>query len=114
MLGLCGGPDEAKFLERRIADIDSERQTGIEGVMFGYLLLAGEQGLASIEKAYLANPRALEGKTYPAYLATRYFWSYGNEKISRPRLQEAMRRLDRKSTRLNSSHVLRSRMPSSA
>jgi hypothetical protein len=93
MLGLCGGPDEARFLERQIANIDPERQTGLEGVMFGYLLLAGEQGLASIEKAYLANPKAAEDKVYPAYLATRYFWYYGNAKISRPRLQKAMRRL---------------------
>lgn len=93
MLGLCGGSDEARFLERQIAEIDPERQTGLEGVMFGYLLLAGEQGLASLEKAYLANPKAPEDKVYPAYLATRYFWYYGNEKISRPRLQKAMRRL---------------------
>lgn len=93
MLGLCGGMDEARFLERKIADIDPERQTGLEGIMFGYLLLAGEQGLASLEKAYLANPKAQEDKIYPAYLATRYFWYYGNGKISRPRLQKAMRRL---------------------
>jgi hypothetical protein len=93
MLGLCGGADEARFLERQIAEIDPERQTGLEGVMFGYLLLAGEPGLASIEKAYLANPRAPEGKVYPAYLAIRYFWSYGNGKISPQRLQQAMRLL---------------------
>jgi len=93
MLGLCGGPDEARFLERQIANIDPERQIGIEGVMFGYLLLAGEQGLAVIEKAYLANPRASDDKVYPAYQATRYYWSYGNGKISRPRLQKAMRNL---------------------
>ena len=93
MLGLCGGADEAKFLERQIAKIDPERQTGLEGIMFGYLLLAGEQGLASIEKAYLANPRAPDGKVYPAFLAIRYFWSYGNGKISQPRLQQALRLL---------------------
>ena len=93
MLGLCGGTDEARFLERRIANIDPERQTGLEGVMFGYLLLAGESGLESLEKDYLGNPHAPEGKAYPAYLATRYFWFFGNEKIGRPRLQEAMRRL---------------------
>jgi len=93
MLGLCGGPDDARFLERLFVDIDSERQTGIEGVMFGYLLLAGEQGLAGLEKAYLANSQAPEGVSYSAYLATRYFWYYGNGKISRPRLQAAIRRL---------------------
>ncbi|HEY2250091.1 MAG TPA: hypothetical protein VGH74_03480 [Planctomycetaceae bacterium] len=91
MLGLCGGTDEARFLEKQIAEIDPERQTGLEGVMFGYLLLAGDRGLEFIEKAYLANRKAPEGKIYPAFLAIRYFWSYGNGKISRPRLQAAMR-----------------------
>src|SRR5260221_10343335 len=61
--------------------------------MCGFLLLAGEPGLASLEKALLANPQAPDDKVYPAYLATRYFWYYGNNKISRPRLLEAMRRL---------------------
>jgi len=91
MLGLCGGTDEARFLEKQIADIDPERQTGLEGVMFGYLLLAGDRGLDYLEKGYLANLQAPEGKVYPAFLAIRYFWSYGNGKISRPRLRAAMR-----------------------
>lgn len=93
MLGLCGGPEEARFLEKRIAEIDPERQIGVEGLIFGYLLLSGEPGLASIEKAYLANPRAAVDRIYPAYQATRYLWSFGNGKISRPRLKEAMRLL---------------------
>jgi hypothetical protein len=93
MLGLCGSSNEARFLEQRIAEVDPERQTGIEGVIFGYLLLAGEQGLSTIEKAFLANRRATDDKLYPAYLATRYYWYYGNGKIPRPRLQLAMRRL---------------------
>jgi hypothetical protein len=93
MLGLSGGADEGRFLERQIAEIDPERQTGLEGIMFGFLLLTGEQGLASIEKAYLASPSAPDGKVYPAFLAIRYFWSYGNGKISQPRLQQAMRLL---------------------
>ena len=93
MLGLCGGPDEARFLERLFVDSNPERQAGLEGVMFGYLLLGGEQGLAALEKMYLVNPRAADGETYAAYLATRYFWTYGNGKISRPQLQTAMRRL---------------------
>lgn len=91
MLGLCGGSAEARFLEKQITEIDPERQTGLEGVMFGYLLLAGENGLDFLEKGYLANLKAPEGKVYPAFLAIRYFWSYGNGKISRPRLQSAMR-----------------------
>ena len=93
MLGLCGGPAEAQFLEQRIGAIDPERQVGIEGLMFGYLLLTGEDGLAKIEKLYLANRKAEDGATYAAFQAVRYFWSYGNGKITPARMQQSMRLL---------------------
>jgi len=93
MLGLCGGTNEAKFLEQRIIAIDPGRQVGIEGLMFGYLLLTGDEGLAKIEKLYLANPKAEDGVTYAAILAVRYFWSYGNGKISPARMQQSLRLL---------------------
>ena len=93
MLGLCGGPEDARFLEQRIAATDPERQTGVEGLMFGYLLLAGEAGLSKLENAYLADPEAEESMSYAAVLAVRYFWTYGNGKIASERLQAAMRPL---------------------
>ncbi|MGE5192712.1 MAG: hypothetical protein ACM3U2_09430 [Deltaproteobacteria bacterium] len=91
MLGLCGGTEEARFLEQRIATTEPERQIGIEGLMFGYLLLTGENGLAVLQKKYLADPKASDGETYAAVLAVRYYWSYGNGKIPAARLQGAMR-----------------------
>ena len=93
MLGLCGGPDEARFLEQRIAKTDPERQTGLEGLMFGYLLLAGDAGLAKLQKTYLADPKSEDSETYAAVQAVRYFWTYGNGKISPERLRSAMRLL---------------------
>ncbi|HEV3025801.1 MAG TPA: hypothetical protein VGX76_25180, partial [Pirellulales bacterium] len=90
MLGLCGGPDDARFLEQRIATTDPERQTGLEGLMFGYLLLGGESALAKLEKRYLADPKTEDSETYAAVLAVRYFWTYGNGKIAPERLQSAM------------------------
>lgn len=91
MLGLCGGPEEARFLEKRIAAREPERQIGIEGVMFGYLLLAGEQGLSTIETTLLKNASIEDGEVYPAVRAIEYYFSYGNGKIGVPRLQKAMR-----------------------
>jgi hypothetical protein len=91
MLGLCGGDADARFLEQRITAIDPERQSGIEGLMFGFLLLTGEEGLAKIEKLYLGNAKAEEGTTYAAVKAVRYFWTLGNGKITPARLQQAMR-----------------------
>jgi len=93
MLGLCGGQDEARFLEQRIANSDPERQFGIEGVMFGYLMLAGETGLSTIEKTRLANKHAPDGETLAAIQAIRYYWTYGNGKIPPEKLLEAMRLL---------------------
>jgi len=93
MLGLCGGADEARFLEKRIMADDPDRQIGLEGLMFGYLLLTGDEGLDVLEKTWLANPEAEDGAVYPAVKAVRYYWSYGNGKIPPERLQAAMRPL---------------------
>jgi hypothetical protein len=91
MLGLCGGSDDARFLEQRIAAIDPERQFGVEGLMFGYLMIAGDAGLARLEKMYLADPKTADGQAYAAIQAIRYYWSYGNGKIAEGRLQASMR-----------------------
>jgi len=93
MLGLCGEADEARFLEQRIGAIEPDRQVGIEGLMFGYLLLTGENGLAKLEKTYLGDSKAEDGMAYAAVLAIRYYWTYGNGKITPEKLQAAMRRL---------------------
>ena len=91
MLGLCGGRDEARFLEREIKSRPAERQIGMEGLMFGYLLLAGDRGLEVLEKNRLKDPEVSDGEAYAAVNAIRYYWSYGNGKISEDRLREAMR-----------------------
>lgn len=93
MLGLSGNADDGAFLEKRIVNGNPDRQFGIEGLIFGYLLLTGEEGLARIEKTSLSNPRAEDGAVFAAWVATRYFWSYGNGKISHERLQAALRPL---------------------
>jgi hypothetical protein len=93
MLGLSGGADEARFLEQRIGAIEPDRQVGIEGLMFGYLLLTGESGLTKLEKTYLADSKTEDGMAYAAVLAIRYYWTYGNGKIAPEKLQAAMRRL---------------------
>ena len=93
MLGLCGGPDDARFLEQRITSGDPARQIRIEGVIVGYLLLAGEKGLATIEKTRFADKNAEEGDSLAAVQALRYYWTYGDGKIPPERLMAAMRLL---------------------
>jgi hypothetical protein len=90
MLGMCGDADDARLLEKRMASRDLERQIGIEGVIFGYLLLAGEPGLARIEKLRLANPDVSDGEVFAAVHAIQRYWEYSNAKIGRQKLQQAI------------------------
>jgi hypothetical protein len=93
MLGMCGDADDSRLLEKLIVARDPDREVGIEGVIFGYLLLAGESGLAKIEEARLANPDASDGDVYAAVMAIRHYWNYGNGKITQENLQRAIRLL---------------------
>jgi hypothetical protein len=93
MLGLCGGSDDARFLEQRIAASDPDRQIGTEGLMFGYLMLSGADGLATLEKMRLAADTLSDGEVFAAVQAIQYYWTYGNGKIEPVLLQRAMRRL---------------------
>ncbi len=93
MLGLCGGPEDADVLKRRIADPDDDHRFGIEGVMAGYLLLNGESALTFLESTKLADPKASDEETYAAVLAIRYLRRHGNGKIAPDRLNAAMKLL---------------------
>jgi hypothetical protein len=93
MLGLCGRDDDARFLEQRIAASDPDRQIGTDGLMFGYLMLAGDEGLATLEKLRLTNGNISDGEVFAAVQAIQYYWTYGNGKIAPALLQRAMRRL---------------------
>lgn len=91
MLGLCGEKSDAALLERRILDDGDERRFGIEGLMVGYLLLTGEKGLERLEATRIRNSLENPGEAFPAIVAIRYFWTYGNDRVPRERLQQAMR-----------------------
>ncbi|MBI3861829.1 MAG: hypothetical protein HY290_08025 [Planctomycetia bacterium] len=93
MLGMCGDSGDAKFLEGVIDKARADDSLGIVGVTFGYLLLTGDTGLTTIEKSRLANKKLADGEVYDTALAIRYFWSYGNGKISPESLRAAMRLL---------------------
>lgn len=95
MLGMCGGPEDATILETIIADPNAgpERCPGIEGVMIGYLLLAGERGLKSLELRTLADPKSPDYDAYSLFLAIRFVHRYGNGKITAERIKATMRLL---------------------
>ncbi|MGQ0633839.1 MAG: hypothetical protein ACT4QC_04455 [Planctomycetaceae bacterium] len=93
MLGLCGEPRDAERMFAKIVDENDERRVGLEGIVVGYLLLTGEQGLARLETKKLNPTDAPEGDVFAVLTALRYLWSYGNGTIPPEKLRRAMRKL---------------------
>ena len=95
-LGLAREPAErrrnAEFLKQQILKPASDFRAGFDGVLGGYLLLAGEPGLELIEQKYLADPQAASGDVRHAMTAVRFYHEYGRE-IPSERMAAALRRL---------------------
>ena len=105
LLGLFGGNDDAKFLEQMIlAPIPSDKNRfWIEGVMAGYLMMTGEDGLRLVvEKKMDAvpsdipsdDPRLTDINAIRGTLS--FLWDYRRPQFSDESLRSVMRRfLDR-------------------
>jgi len=112
LLGLCGNEDDGTMMAAKISDTSSDDfRLGIDGVMSGYLLISGDEGLALLEDtklkpAYLTDGNGVvlldsKGKqrpvpfseTYAAMQALRFMWTYGDGQISKDRLRQSMRLL---------------------
>jgi len=93
MLGLCGTDEDARLMEARIFESTEEFRLGIDGVMGGYLLLTGDEGLAKLDEKKLKDKKAPFSETYAAMQAIRFMWQYGENRISPDRLRQSMRTL---------------------
>ncbi len=109
MLGLCGNPEDAQLMRQKITTPTDEFRLGIDGVMFGYLLLTGDKGLDVIDRMKLETTVVIDengnkvldkegntkplpfSETYAAMQALRQFWTYGNGRIDKDRLKQSMR-----------------------
>ena len=92
MLGLCGKPEEdGKFLKAKILEETDDFRLGIDGVMGGYLVLTGADGLEVLDEAKLASRDVPFSETFAAMQALRFMWTYGDERISKDRLRQSMR-----------------------
>src|SRR5262249_13597817 len=65
---------------------------GFDGVLGGYLLLAGDKGLSHLEERYLANPKSADGHVRHTLTALRFYDEYGRD-VSRDHLRTALRHL---------------------
>lgn len=97
MLGLCGEPSDKKLMEAKITEQTDDFRLGIDGVMGGYLLLAGEEGLKLIEERKLKDNTIPFSETYAAMQALRFLWTDGakddESQFTRDRLRQSMRLL---------------------
>lgn len=103
LIGLCGTPEDAKVIEQKIVVLDKDFRNGIDGVMSGYLLIRGEDGLSLLDETKLnattcRNAAGEEIKlpfaeTYAAMQALRFMWTYEPDRIPKDRLKASMRLL---------------------
>ena len=92
MLGLCGEEADVKLMKDKITEETKDFRLGIDGVMSGFLLLTGQDGLKIIEDTKLKpGVDCPFSETYAAMQAVRFMWTYGDGVISKERLKESMR-----------------------
>ena len=91
MLGLGGTAEDAEYLKGRLLEPVEGFRLGIDGMMGGYLLLAGDKGLDTLDEAKLRNKKVAFSETYATMQALRFMWTYGDEKIAKDRLRQSMR-----------------------
>ena len=101
MAGLCGKPEDAPILEKKIVTLDGNFRLGIEGVMAGYILLRGEDGLKLLEdtKLRMTVAKSADGQeiklpfseVYAVMQALRFMWTYEPNHLSKDRLKQSMR-----------------------
>lgn len=109
LLGLGGDKEDAKLMKKIIRNQKEELRLGIDGVMSGYILLTGEEGLKFLEETKLVtlyitdkNGKPLLDETgekkrvpfsevYATMQALRFLWTYGDGKIEKNRLRQSLR-----------------------
>lgn len=92
MLGLAGRKEDAEFLKAEINRPTEEYRLGLDGLMAGYVLLLGDEGLALLDEKL--NPQsASRQSTYAAMQTFRFLWEYENDRVGKDRLRRSMRLL---------------------
>ena len=101
LLGLCGDEEDAKLMKARIIEPSDDFRLGIDGIMSGYLLLTGAEGLSVLDETKLrattyktksGEEKSLPfSETYSAMQALRFMWTYAGERIEKKRLRKSMR-----------------------
>ena len=91
LLGICGDDTDRQRLEDLALATTGELRLGIEGIMGGYLLLAGESGLDVFDNAFLMEETCSRTDRYAVMQALDFIWQYGDGCITKERLRESAR-----------------------
>ncbi len=103
MAGYCGRPEDAAILEKRIFARGERYRPYLPGLVVGYLLIKGEEGLKVLEdrmlKAKVATnleeiePSRPFSDVYETMRALEYMWQHEPDCLPKYRLQQAMQSL---------------------
>lgn len=93
LLGLSGNDDDAALMLKKINEPTKDFRLGIDGIMSGYLMISGSEGLKILELFKLKDKDVPFSETYAAMQALRFMWKYVPGKISEDRLRQSMRLL---------------------
>jgi hypothetical protein len=73
--------DNRALLKRLILDERSDFRAGFDGMLAGYLLLSGKEGLNQIADRYLASKTAKHGDIRHTMNALRFYYEYGPREL---------------------------------
>ncbi|WP_437188249.1 hypothetical protein SH668x_001686 [Planctomicrobium sp. SH668] len=93
LLGLGGHPEDAEFLKSIVIMQPEDFRLGIDGVMGGYLLLTGSEGLEVLNETKLRNTKAHFSETFAAMQALRFMWTYAKGRVPAEDLRSSMQLL---------------------
>jgi hypothetical protein len=89
LLGICGKPEDAKFLESLLRSEDPNKRAGLDAMIACYVTLLGDDGLKLIDELFLANKKSQYADTYAAIMALRFHGTDGGI-ISKERVLKSM------------------------
>jgi hypothetical protein len=94
MLSICGTKEDVPMLKAQLAakPDSNEPRLGMEPVMVAYLMLAGEEGMKTIDELFMANKKALYTDIYSAIMALR-FLGQEQDRIDRKRILESFKHM---------------------
>ncbi len=90
MLGICGHPEDADFLEEMLKSTDPDQRFGLDALVACYLNLRGPEGLKLINENFLSNRESTYADTYAAIMALRFHGTDGKT-IPRKAIAESLK-----------------------